>query len=96
MRRAGVGRAQSDAVSSYMPELRMAELHSAAMLALTFIRRARELGFTLDQVRTLLNLSANDGQGPASKYASLRHVTWARFGRKSPTCGLWSASWRMP
>jgi len=65
---------------------------NADVRCLTFIRRARELGFTLDQVRTLLKLSANDGQGHASKYASLRHVIWARFGRKSPTCGLWSAS----
>src|SRR5262245_41416816 len=35
---------------------------TADVRRLAFIRRARELGFTLDEVRTLLSLSANDGQ----------------------------------
>ena len=35
---------------------------AADIRRLAFIRRARELGFTLDEVRTLLSLSANDGQ----------------------------------
>jgi len=34
---------------------------TADVRRLAFIRRARELGFTLDKVRTLLSLSANDG-----------------------------------
>ena len=35
---------------------------TADVRRLAFIRRARELGFTLDEVRTLLSLTANDGQ----------------------------------
>lgn len=34
---------------------------TADIRRLAFIRRARELGFTLDEVRTLLVLSANEG-----------------------------------
>src|SRR6516164_407756 len=35
---------------------------TADVRRLAFIRRARELGFTLNEVRTLLSLSADDGQ----------------------------------
>ena len=42
-----------------------------AVRRLAFIRRARELGFTLDEVRTLLSLSADDGQ---DKCANVREV----------------------
>ena len=49
---------------------------NADVRRLTFIRRARELCFTLDQVRTLLKLSANDGQGPCIEVRDLaaRHL----------------------
>ena len=43
---------------------------------LSFIRRARELGFTLDQVRALLSLSENDRQGACTEARELagRHL----------------------
>lgn len=38
---------------------------------LAFIRRARELGFTLDEIRTLLTLSAEKGQGACAEVSEL-------------------------
>jgi MerR family transcriptional regulator, mercuric resistance operon regulatory protein len=47
---------------------------------LAFIRRARELGITLDEVRALLALSANDGQETCAEVRELaaRHLTAVR------------------
>lgn len=41
-----------------------------------FVRRARELGFTLDEVRALLKLSATDGQGAC---AEVREISIAHL-----------------
>ena len=58
---------------------------SADIRRLTFIRRARELGFTLDEVRALLAPSANDGQGACAEVRDLAARHLAEVGRKSPT-----------
>ena len=53
---------------------------TADVRRLAFVRRARELGFTLDEVRALLALSANDGQGACAEVRELaaRHLVEVR------------------
>ena len=48
--------------------------------ALTFIRRARELGFTLDEIRTLLALSGEDGRSTCAEVRDIaaRHLAEIR------------------
>src|SRR5215470_2258158 len=44
--------------------------------SLTFIRRSRELGFTLDEIRALLAISAEDGNNPCGEVRQIaaRHL----------------------
>jgi MerR family mercuric resistance operon transcriptional regulator len=53
---------------------------TADVRRLAFIRRARELGFTLDEVRTLLSLSADDGQDTCANVREVaeRHLADVR------------------
>lgn len=51
--------------------LRMYDQHHARRL--TFIRRSRELGFSLDDIRTLINLS-DEKQDCAARKLTLRHL----------------------
>jgi MerR family mercuric resistance operon transcriptional regulator len=53
---------------------------TSAVRRLAFIRRARELGFALDEVRTLLSLSADDGQDTCANVREVaeRHLADVR------------------
>ena len=53
---------------------------TADVRRLAFIRRSRELGFTLDEVRTLLSLSADDGQDTCANVREVaeRHLADVR------------------
>jgi MerR family mercuric resistance operon transcriptional regulator len=58
---------------------------------LNFMRRARVLGFSIDQVRTLLGL-ADERNVHARRYGSLPKRTWRTFAARSPISGRWSES----
>jgi len=51
--------------------------------ALAFIRRSRELGFTINEIRALLALSAEAGKEDAAEVRELAAATSGRFG---PRC----------
>jgi DNA-binding transcriptional MerR regulator len=59
---------------------------------LAFVRRARELGFTFDEVRAFLVLSAPIARTPVARCAILRLVTSRTCGRRLPISGQWGAS----
>ena len=58
--------------------------------ALTFVRRSRELGFSLDEIRALLARSAEGVvKAHAPRCASSRPITLGRFGPRSPISRRW-------
>ena len=54
----------------------------AETLALTFIRRARELGFTLEEIRALLALSSKSGPAPCAEARELAAEHLGEIRRK--------------
>src|SRR5215471_14642177 len=50
--------------------------------SLTFIRRSRELGFTLDEIRALLAISAEDGNNTCGEVRQVAARHWADIRAK--------------
>ena len=63
---------------------------------LVFVRRARELGFTLDEVRALLGLAAVHGDSVCAEVREIAAAHLAACERRLPTLPRWSASWPTP
>jgi MerR family transcriptional regulator, mercuric resistance operon regulatory protein len=57
---------------------------------LTFVRRARELGFSLDEVRALLALSADTGNETCVEVRELAVGHLWMFRRRLPISARWS------
>lgn len=58
---------------------------AAAIARLSFIRRSRDLGFSLDEVRQLLTLS-DDRERSCSAWTNWREPTLTPSTAKLPTC----------
>jgi MerR family mercuric resistance operon transcriptional regulator len=63
--------------------------------SLTFIRRSRELGFTLDEIRALLAISAADGNNTCGEVRQVAALTWPTFGQRLPISAQWHVCYRM-
>lgn len=62
---------------------------------LAFVRRCRELGFSLDEVRALMRLGGLE-KPPAVRSRRLPRIISMTSARRSATCASWSACWPAP
>jgi DNA-binding transcriptional MerR regulator len=63
---------------------------------LMFVRRAREVGFSLDEVRALLALSAERDGDTSPRYDGLRLAILPMSAQRSPICAHSNAPLPMP
>jgi len=63
--------------------------------SLTFIRRSRELGFRLDEIRALLAILPTMATTSAARCARLQRVTSRTFGQRLPISAQWHVCYRM-